>query len=85
MVKVPSSKPNFYLLKCPYVFSAHIRHTGHFDHLLYESFSRKPSGFDLSPLEIGGAVFSIDTTNSTANDYSQLIQSIRKEIAHSIN
>ena len=61
------------------------RHPGHFDHLLYESFSRKPSGFDLSPLEIGGAVFSIDTTNSTANDYSQLIQSIRKEIAHSIN
>lgn len=61
------------------------RHTGHFDQLLYESFSRDPSGFDFPPLEIGGAIFSIDTTNSTANDYSQLIHSIRKKISHSMN
>ncbi len=56
------------------------RHPGHFDHLLYESFSRNPSGWDLPPLEIGGAIFSIDTTNSTPNDYDQLLQSIRNEI-----
>mgnify|MGYP001498073759 FL=1 len=61
------------------------RHPGHFDHLLYESFSRNPSGWDLPPLEIGGAVFSIDTTNSTAHDYDQLLQSIRKEISNSSN
>lgn len=59
------------------------RHPGHFDQLLYESFSRDPSAFDFPPLEIGGAIFSIDTTNSTANDYIQLIQSIRKKISHS--
>ncbi len=61
------------------------RHPGHFDHLLYESFSQNPSGWDLPPLEIGGAVFSIDTTNSTAHDYDQLLQSIRKEISNSSN
>ncbi len=56
------------------------RHPGHFDHLLYKSFSRNPSGWDLPPLEIGGAVFSIETTDWTANDYDQLLQSIQKEI-----
>ena len=61
------------------------RHPGHFDHLLYESFSRNPSGWDLRPLEIGGAVFSIDTTDSTENDYNQLLQAICKEITNSNN
>ena len=56
------------------------RHRGHFDHLLYESFSRNPSGWDLPPLEIGGVVFSIETTHSTENDYGRLLQSIRKEL-----
>ena len=56
------------------------RHRGHFDQLLYESFQQDPSAYDLPPLEIGGAMLSIETTQTDDNDFRDLLQSIEEAI-----
>lgn len=56
------------------------RHRGHLDQLLYESFCQDPSVFDLRPLEIGGSILSIETTQTNDDDFCDLLRSIQKEI-----
>ena len=61
------------------------RHPGHFDNLLLQSFLEDPSRYDLRPLDIEGAMFSINTTNHSSKDYDQLIDSISKSISQANN
>ena len=61
------------------------RHPGHFDNLLLQSFLEDPSRYDLGPLDIEGAMFSINTTNHSSKDYDQLIDSISKSISQANN
>lgn len=61
------------------------RHPGHFDNLLLQSFLEDPSRYDLVPLDIEGAMFSINTTNHSSKDYDQLIDSISKSISQAKN
>lgn len=61
------------------------RHPGHFDNLLLQSFLEDPSRYDLGPIDIEGAMFSINTTNHTSKDYDELIDSISKSISEAKN
>ena len=61
------------------------RHPGHFDNLLLQSFLEDPSRYDLRPLDIEGAMFSINTTNHSSKDYEKLIVSISKSISQAKN
>ena len=61
------------------------RHLGHFDNLLLQSFLEDPSRYDLGPIDIEGAMFSINTTNHTSKDYDELIDSISKSISEAKN
>ena len=61
------------------------RHPGHFDNLLLQSFLEDPSRYDLRPIDIEGAMFSINTTNHTSKDYDKLIDSISKSISQAKN
>ena len=61
------------------------RHPGHFDNLLLQSFLEDPSRYDLGPIDIEGAMFSINTTNFTSKDYDELIDSISKSISQAKN
>ena len=61
------------------------RHPGHFDNLLLQSFLEDPSRYDLQPIDIEGAMFSINTTNHSSKDYDQLIDSISKSISQANN
>ena len=61
------------------------RHPGHFDNLLLQSFLEDPSRYDLRPLDIEGAMFSINTTNYTSKDYDKLILSISQSISQAKN
>ena len=61
------------------------RHPGHFDNLLLQSFLEDPNRYDLRPLDIEGAMFSINTTNHSSKDYDQLIDSISKSISQAKN
>ena len=57
------------------------RHAGHFDNLLLKSFLEDPSRYDLGPIDIEGAMFSINTSKHTSKDYDELIDSISKLIS----
>lgn len=61
------------------------RHPGHFDNLLLQSFLEDPSRYYLGPLDIEGAMFSINTTNHSSKDYEKLIVSISKSISQAKN
>ena len=61
------------------------RHAGHFDNLLLQSFLEDPSRYDLQPIDIAGAMFSINTTTHTPKDYDKLIVSISKSISKAKN
>ena len=61
------------------------RHPGHFDNLLLQSFLKDPSRYDLRPIDVEGAMFSINTTNHTSKDYDKLIDSISKSISQAKN
>ena len=61
------------------------RHPGHFDNLLLQSFLEDPSRYDLQPIDIAGAMFSINTTTHTPKDYDKLIVSISKSISRAKN
>ena len=61
------------------------RHPGHFDNLLLQSFLEDPSRYDLRPIDIEGAIFSMNTSNDNSKDYDKLIGSISKSISNAKN
>ncbi len=61
------------------------RHPGHFDNLLLQSFLEDPSRYDLRPIDIEGAIFSMNTSNHNSKDYDKLIDSISKSISNAKN
>lgn len=54
----------------------HERHPGHHDHRLAENFDADAMERRFQPLEIGGHVLKVDTTNFTEHDFGELLKSI---------
>ena len=52
------------------------RHPGHVDHLNYDEFSQTLRRGRLEPLEIGGSVIEVDTTDFTRIDYRQVFAAV---------
>ncbi len=57
------------------------RHPGHVDHLNIAEFATRLRTNDFEPLRIGGSLYTIDTTNFQALDYTKIISDLREIIA----
>ncbi len=53
------------------------RHPGHSDHLIYDEAQPLLLQGRLAPLDIGGSILEIDTTDFTALDYKKIIETIK--------
>jgi predicted kinase len=57
------------------------RHPGHVDHLTIEEFTPLLLAGDCSPLDIGGIVYTVDTTNFAHMDYPRLLNAVREAVS----
>ncbi len=57
------------------------RHPGHIDHLSYAEFAETLRRGPAEPLEIGGPLFEVDTTDWAAVDYAGLLEQVRTAVA----